>query len=324
MFETPSELWAYMIGAYLFLGGLSGGAYVTGAVADYLSYRSEEKRDAYRMTARWGMLLGFAGLAVGGILLLIHLGIPEHTLYLWLFTNFASWMTIGVWVIVLFVVLALIQVLWLGFGRDRGFSLSIAPLDTIADRTRPASGTRLAIQAVGIVVAIVLIVYTALLLSAVNPVVPMWHPVLLPLLFLASGLSMGICAVAAITAIGKGVEGTGVHEFSLADDVVILGEIAVLAAFLWYLSGQTGAAAMSYERLTQTFALEFWGFVVVIGLLLPLVISAAILLLERRDGFELGGPMGTAAYTAKFGFVIIGGLFLRMAVLFASVNVPLI
>ena len=324
MFESPSELWAYMIGAYLFLGGLSGGAYATGAVADYLSYRNADKRDAYRTTARWGMLIGFAGIAVGGLLLLIHLGIPEHTVYFWLFTNFASWMTIGVWVIVLFVVLALIQMLWLGFGRDRGFALSIGPLDTIADKTRPNAGTRLAIQAVGVVVALVLIVYTALLLSAVNPVVPMWHPVLLPLLFLASGLSMGICAVVGVTAILKGVEGTGVHEFSLADDVVILGEVVVLGAFLWYLSGQTGAAAMSYERLTQTFALEFWGFVVVVGLLLPLVISVAIILLERRDGFELGGLTGRAAYTAKFGFVLIGGLFLRMAVLFASINVPLI
>lgn len=324
MFESPSEMWGVMIGLYLFLGGLSGGAYVTGFAADYLRTRNDSTADAYGMTARWGMVVAFAAIGVGGLILLFHLGAPQNVIYLWLFTNTASWMAIGVWMIVLFVLLALIQALWLGFGRDGGFGIDAGPIDRIADATRPETKTRLAINGIGALVALTLIVYTAFLLSAVTPTVPLWHPILLPLLFLTSGLSMGICATVAVTALRKGVHGTGVHEFSLADDVVILGELGVLAALLWYLSGQTGAAADSYELLTQTFALEFWGIVVVLGLLVPLVISGALLVLERRDGVTIDGGTGTAVYTVKFGLVIIGGLFLRLSVLFASINVPLI
>lgn len=324
MFESPSELWGTLIGTYLFLGGLAGGAYVTGAVADYLSYRNEQRKDAHRMTARWGMVISIGGIAVGGLGLLYHLGEPTNVAYLWLFTQMESWMTLGIWIIALFVLLAVLQALWLGFGEDKGFGLPLRRINAIADFTRPTARERLALNAIGAIVGIVLIVYTALLISDVYPVVPLWHPVLLPLLFLASGLSMGICATVAVTTIRKGVHGTGVHEFSLADDAVILGEIAILAAFLYVLQADGGVALATFERLTGTFAFEFWIGVVVIGLILPLVISGALILANRMDGFSIGGTTEKAAYVTKFGFVIIGGWFLRMAVLFSAINVPII
>lgn len=164
---------------------------------------------------------------------------------------------IGVRVIVLFVVAALLQLVWLGFGRHGGFRLDFGPIDDIVDRTRPSTDTRLALHIVGGALAVTLIVYTALLLSAVAPVVPLWHPVLLPLLFLTSGVSMGISATALVPTLLLGDSDTGVHEFILADDAVILGEIDVLAALLWYLAGAGGAATESYEPLTRTFVLEF-------------------------------------------------------------------
>ncbi|AUX10372.1 polysulfide reductase NrfD [Halalkaliarchaeum desulfuricum] len=324
MFESPGELWGTLIGTYLFLGGLAGGAYVTGAVADYLSYRNEQRSDAYRMTARWGMVISVLGIAVGGLGLLFHLGEPTNVAYFWLFTQMNSWMTIGVWIIAVFVLLAVIQALWLGFGKGTGFGLPFRRINRLADFTRPTTKERLALNAIGAIVGIVLIVYTALLISDVYPVVPLWHPVLLPLLFLASGLSMGICATIAVTAIKKGVHGTGVHEFSLADDVVILSEIAILAVFLYVLQAQGAIGVATFERLTETFAFEFWIGVVVIGLILPLVISGAVILANRMDGFSIGGTTEKAAYVTKFGFVIIGGWFLRMAVLFSAINVPII
>ena len=331
--DSPALFWDWMIGAYLFLGGISGGAYLTGAAADYLRQRSESggvpgfdrtdtKSRAYGLTALGGMVVSFAAISLGGLLLLFHLGEPLNAIELWLFTNIESWMAIGVWVIILFVVAALAQLAWLGFGRDGGFGLDLGPIDEIVDRTRPATDTRLALHIVGGALAVTLIVYTALLLSAVAPVVPLWHPILLPLLFLTSGISMGISATALVPTLLLGVDDTGVHEFSLADDAVILGEIGVLAALLWYLAGAGGTATASYELLTQTFMLEFWGFVVVVGLVLPLLISGTLILLHRR-GTHVDGLVERAAYGSKFGFVLIGGLFLRLSILYAALNVPI-
>lgn len=324
MFESPAELWGTAIGFYLFLGGVSGGSFVTGAAADFLSVRSEKRKEMYQMTARIGMAMSFISIAIGGLILLTHLGEPRNVFEIWLFQNWASWMAIGVWVIVAMVIIAMLQLLWLGFGDWGGFDIKLRRIDWIADLTRPRQYERLALSGVGAVLAVVLVIYTALLLSAVNPVVPAWHPVLLPLLFLASGLSMGIAATVGITALRAGVKDTGVHEFSLADDVIIIAEIVILAAFLMTLSGGGGAAAVTYERLTQTFALEFWGGVVLIGLVLPLVISAVLIAIDKFSNISLSTRVEKTAYVTKFGFVLIGGWFLRMAVLFSAFNVPLI
>ena len=326
MFESPAYLWGTAIGMYLWLGGISGGSFVTGAVADLLSVRTEnEKRQrVYWITARIGMAMSFFSIAVGGLILLFHLGEPANVIYLWLFKNPASWMSIGVWVIIVMVLIALLQLLWLGFGKEGSYNLSLRRIDYLADFTRPRPYERLAISGVGAIMALVLVVYTALLLSEAHSVVPFWDPVLLPLLFLASGLSMGIAATVSITAIREGVEGTGVHEFSLADDVIILAELGVLAVFLFTLSGSTGAAAVSYERLTETYALEFWGGVVVVGLLLPLVLSALLIVIERFTSIHLSHRTKTATYLVKFGFVIIGGWVLRLAVLYSAWNIPII
>lgn len=325
MFENPAELWGTAIGFYLFLGGVSGGAFVTGAAADLLGLRTddEDRKRVFRITARIGMAMSFISIAIGGLVLLLHLGEPANVVYIWLFQNPASWMAIGVWVIIAMVLIAMLQLLWLGFGDEGSYDLTLRRIDYLADFTRPRPYERLALMGVGTILAIVLVVYTALLVSAAHSVVPLWHPILLPLLFLASGLSMGIAATVGITAIREGVEGTGVHEFSLADDAVILGEIVILGAFLYWLSGQSGAAAVSFERLTETFALEFWGGVVIIGLILPLVLSGALILAERLNK-ELSSRLKTGTYLTKFAFVLIGGWFLRMAVLFAAYNEPLI
>ncbi|MCU4717419.1 NrfD/PsrC family molybdoenzyme membrane anchor subunit [Halapricum hydrolyticum] len=329
----PSQFWSLSIGVYLFLGGLAGGAYVTGTVADFLSVRDPSRREGHLATARWGTIMGLVALAIGGPILLFHLGEPLHVIMIWLFTNFDSWMTIGVWVIVLFMVLSALQALWLGFGADRGFEIPITALepvtdiiDTVADLTRPSETLRRGINAFGAVVGLLLIVYTALLLSASSNVVPMWDATWLPPLFLASGLSMGIAATVGVTAVTKGVTDTGVTMFSVADDVIIVAEMVVIYMLLATLvNGNTTAVETQRYLLTEG-NLIFWGGVVALGLLLPLAISVGLLTIEWR--YELhDNPrlerLATAGYTAKFGFVIFGGLMLRLTIIYAALNVPL-
>ncbi|MEF8825212.1 MAG: NrfD/PsrC family molybdoenzyme membrane anchor subunit [Halapricum sp.] len=329
----PSEFWSLSIGVYLFLGGLAGGAYVTGTAADFLSVRDPSRREGYLATARWGTVMGLVALVIGGPILLFHLGEPLHVIMLWLFTNFDSWMTIGVWVIVLFMMLSALQALWLGFGAGRGFEIPIGGLepitdliDTVADLTRPSETLRRGINAFGAVAGLLLIVYTALLLSASSEVVPMWDATWLPPLFLASGLSMGIAATVGVTAVTKGVTDTGVTIFSVADDVIILAEIVVLYALVSTLASGGPTAVETENYLMTEGSLIFGVGVIGLGLVLPLVLSGGLLALEWRYDLHENTrlqQLATAGYTAKFGFVIFGGLMLRLTIIYAALNVPI-
>ncbi|MFP4530702.1 MAG: NrfD/PsrC family molybdoenzyme membrane anchor subunit [Halodesulfurarchaeum sp.] len=323
----PAEFWGIAIGVYLFLGGLAGGAYVAGAVADLLSTRQPERQESYFQTARWAMVIAVGAISIGGLLLLAHLGEPLNVLKFWLFTNSQSWMTIGIWVIILFTVLAALQALWLGFGRENGFPVDFGPIDWIAKVTRPSEGIRRAITAFGVVVGVLLAVYTALLISAAGHTVPLWNETWLPLLFLTSSLSIGIAAVFGVTILTQGFLDTGVQEFSLADDVIILAELGVLAILMWTLKNGGPTAVETFQYIMNDGWLLFWGGVVGVGLVGPLVLSGILLGIEGRCDLHRNTLMcrrATNISSVKFGMVVIGGLFLRLTIILGALNVPII
>jgi protein NrfD len=323
----PSEFWGISIGVYLFLGGLAGGAYVSGAVADLLSKRHPDRQQSYFQTARWSMVIAVLSISVGGLLLLFHLGEPLNVIKFWLFTNLQSWMTIGIWVIVLFTVLAALQALWLGFGRENGFPVNIGPIDTLAMVTRPSEGIRRAITAVGIVVGVLLAVYTALLLSATGNVIPLWNETWLPLLFLTSSLSIGIAAVFGVTVVTQGFLDTGVQEFSLADDVVILAELGTLAMLMFTLQNGGPTAVETFQYIMNDGWILFWVGVVGVGMVLPLALSGVLLGIEGRCDLQKNTFMcrwATSICALKFGLVVVGGLMLRLMIILGALNVPII
>jgi protein NrfD len=323
----PSEFWGLSIGIYLFLGGLAGGAYVAGAVADLLSARHPDRRESYFATARWSMVIAVVAIAVGGLLLLSHLGEPMNVLKFWLFTNLQSWMTIGIWVIILFTLLAAVQALWLGFGREDGFPVSFGPIDTLARVTRPSEGVRRAITVVGIAVGVLLAVYTALLISAAGHTVPLWNETWLPLLFLTSSLSIGIAAVFGVTVLTQGFLDTGVQEFSMADDVIILAELGVLGVLMWTLQNGGPTAVETFQYIMNDGWLLFWGGVVGVGLVGPLILSGVLLGIEGRCDLHKNTIMcrrATSICAVKFGMVVVGGLLLRLMIIFGALNIPII
>lgn len=333
MYDSPAVYWDWAVGLYLFFGALAGGAYVTGAVADYLRYRNPSApqsrstvrtlltADGHATIARAGLgVSALASIAVGVVLLGVHLGQPRAALPVWRFTNTDSWMAIGVWIITAFVAVLLVQTASVGY-RDLGVRIG-GPIDRAADRILPTPRTRLALHTIGVVLAVALLTYTALLLGAVQPVVPMWHSTLLPVLFIVSGLSIGIGGTL-LGVLSRKDAGPSVYTFSLADDVLLVIELAVIGALLVSLANGGAVARQSYEILTETFVLEFWVLVVVGGVLLPLVLSV-VLLLGHRTGLKLPTARTRAVYTAKFGLVVTGGLFLRLSLLYAAVNVPIV
>lgn len=352
VFWDPSVHWGIQIAIYLFLGGLAGGSYITGYVADLTSNRTDERTEyvARRETARWGMYLSVVSIAFGGIALILHLGQPLRALkFPILFSNFGSWMVIGTWVIVIFSVWAVFQAFWYTFGEEAagetGTSLSwrrllskyvrrdvgasgrsplVWYIDRVADLTRPPRKIWLAFGAIGVVLSLILVPYTAMLLSAVETI-PLWNRTFLPLIFLMSGLSTGIAASTGLTIVFEGLSET-IHQYSLADDVIIVIELIVLGALVASLSQSGFAGRVSVYLLNGQYMPIFWIAIIGLGLVLPVIISLAITLICHPGGFESLSDdvhdMVHAGMVVKYALVIQGGFFLRFIVLLAAVQLP--
>ena len=94
MLKVPG--WEMSIVWYFFLGGIAGGAYFTGAIADNFGSR----RDA--TVARIGYLLALPLVLVCGVLLIVDLGVPVRFLNMLLHFKFWDPMSIGAWAVGVF------------------------------------------------------------------------------------------------------------------------------------------------------------------------------------------------------------------------------
>ena len=365
MMDSPDGLlwltqqeYGWYIAAYLFFSGLAGGAYLTSFGADLFGWCAgdEATEQSMRSITQWGVILSLGAIAAGMFFLLFfHLGAPLRAmLFPVLFVNFDSWLVIGTWIIVLFSIVAVLQALWLLWDSHRqtmaggvregltGTSAfprrvtvwietrSRVPIDTwlvrLAARTNPGQMGRLTVSGVGSALALGMVAYTGLKLGYVSATVPLWDGTLLPFLFLASALSIGLAATMGATALFEGIHGTKVTTFSIADDVIILGEVLVLVLLLATLSAGGPGAVAAFELLTVEYGLLFWGGVVTIGLALPLVLSVALIAVERRVDIHASERLTRlirGAYTMKFGFVVLGGVALRYLIIAAAYNAPL-
>ncbi len=339
--------YGWYIAAYLFFSGLAGGAYLTGFVADLFGRRAADAttRRSMRAISQWGVVLALGAVGAGMVhLLVFHLGAPLRALlFPILFVNFGSWLVIGTWIIVGFSVVAALQALWLLWGAEpvgrSSFPRAISrwiegrsgvPVDTwlarLADWTAPGRRGRLAVSAVGSALAVGMVAYTGLKLGYVSTTVPLWDGTVLPFLFLASALSIGLAATIGATALFEGVHDTRITAFSVADDAIILGEILVLALLLTTLASGGPGAVAAFELLTVEYGLVFWGGVVTVGLALPLALSVGLIAIERRvdvSSSERLTRFVRGVYTVKFGFVVLGGIALRYLVIAAAYNAPL-
>ena len=326
--------WDVFVAVYLFLGGVSGGAYVAASIAEAVAGRSECR--GYEHVNRWGLLTAFVAIAVGSITLLLHLSGPllRAVTFPVSFTNWSSWMAIGTWVIVLFSLLVTVRLLWATFGAEATDDPSGLPrrplaklgiedlLDRLADTTRPSGMLDVGVRLVGFGLAVLVVVYTGLLLGEVGWNVPLWDPRLLPLLFLASAVSAGTATVVLITQLTSDIDTHLVHQFSLFDDAVITVEIIILGVLLYTLATGGLAATETYATLTGTYGFLLWVGVIGLGLVAPLTISGAQQAVELvRDKNVL---MTKRVCSMKFGLVILGSMLLRFLVVTAAVKQPIL
>jgi formate-dependent nitrite reductase membrane component NrfD len=185
-------------------------------------------------------------------------------------------MSIGAWAVGVFGLFAFVSSV---------LSLSSAP-ERAALRRR--------IGLVGIVFGFFLASYTGVLLSATA--LPFWSEArLLGALFLASGASTGMAAVSLILFLMGARAGEGWGKVKRADRYSLIIEIVILALFLALL----GTAAR--PLLSGHLAPLFWGGLVGLGLIVPLVL-------------DLTGALGRPAAALSAVLVLAGGFVLRYVV----------
>ena len=287
--------WGGPIWLYLWLAGMAGGAYFAAFLADRFMGGTQ------KALLRLATYVGLPFAVIGVLLLIVDLGVPIRFWHLLTQFDLVSAMSIGTWILFVWVAAAVIMgILW---NADRFISIEGA---------RPAFALITNVLSwIAFIFAALLMTYTGVLLASSNQ--PLWAgTVLLPCLFVASAVSTGVAAVL-ITAIvrrDQTISRGTIARLAEADAVVIVIEMAILIGFaIWLGVSAMGGAAEGLKILTiGALAPAFWVGVVLLALLIPLGLEL------RNWGKEIRGRATWLAVVVPSVCVLLGGLTLRAVI----------
>jgi len=307
--------WGAPIYIYLWMAGMAGGAYFAAFLAERFSGIVDKK------LLRLATYLGIPLAIIGVLLLVVDLGQP---LRFWhLFTQFKviSPMSMGTWVLLLWVGIAVVMVI-LWWVANRLTEQTARSLRRLIDIGAWAN----------LVLAVLLIAYTGVLLSVSNQ--PLWSStILVPFLFVVSAVSTGVAllilAALSANAISKGnlaelkiaisqlfgsadwaIPSRTVARLAEADVIVILIELVALVGYAIWLavSSMAGASEALGLLTTGVLAAPFWVGVVLLALLIPLGLEIA------NWGKEIETRGVRSAIIVSSTCIILGGLILRAVI----------
>ncbi len=313
--------WGILIVNYLFVAGLSAGAFAISSFATYLG------GPHFRRVAQIGALIAPWPVMLGVGLLVLDLGRPLAFWHLFLTVQYTSPMSIGTWLLTVFVLLSLVYAaLWVPAPLDNLLRLPTRREDlshfTLWMPLAPSFLRRLRaiVAALGFPLSLGVGIYTGILLGAI-PSRPFWNTPMVAQLFLFSAMSTGTAAVLILTALigsRRHDELEGERRLLISTDMVLIVlEIFMLIPFLLHHALSTWSSATSISLiLGGEYTLPFWLGVILLGILLPLVI----------EGYELfpvilkeGAARYSLALSATSGvLVLVGGFILRFVFVYAG------
>jgi len=315
-------IWEWPLAVYLWIAGIAGGAYFAGFMLSRL------RKGRYDLLPKVAMFMGVPMVLLGSLLLVLDLGQQLRAWHLFfrvqpprLLLLFSSPMSVGGWILLAYAIvgIAMIALWWVGSFEPEELRLSV--LSGLGMLIRPLAPLVRVLSWVALVLAVLLISYTGVLLSATNQA--LWAGILLlPALFVASAISTGMALLVLIVATGFGrvldilfggegepIPGEVLRSMSRTSIVLGILELVVLVGFVvWLAAFSTPAAAAAVSvLLTGPMSFLFWAGVVLIGLLVPLALELTHATTGRE--YVLGAALVLPA------LVLLGGLFLRLVVL---------
>jgi len=296
-------IWGWEIPVYLFLGGLTAGLMILGAL---LALRRRDERPS--RWARWLPFLSPVMLSMGMLALFLDLDFKLHVLRFYLAFRPLSPMSWGSWILIAIYPATILaglsglddrEIGWLG----RTSLVRSLRLGGLLERAHAWSkGRATALAWVNVVLGVGLGAYTGLLLGTLAARA-VWSSTILGPLFLVSGLSTGAAFMMLLPLTDAE------HQRLRLWDVGAIGtELALLGLFLLDLGvsgGERGREA-AWLFVGGSYTGAFWALVVLGGLAVPLGIE----LLESRRKLR---PTVMAPL-----LVLLGGLSLRWILVLAG------
>ena len=281
-------IWEFPISLYLFLGGLSAGILLFSAIVHLM-----KKDDEFIGASRWTPIVVPFALIIGLLALVLDLSNPFYSWRLYTTIRIESPMSWGAWVLL---IVTPLSILWALTDLRKLFpKLSYNKIPFIYKVEAFAIKYKKEMAMALIPLTIILGIYTGILLSAFNAR-PLWNNAILGPLFLVSGLS-----TAAATIILFAKSGKERHLFSKIDIVLIIIEIGlIIHLIMGYYAGNEMQIEAVKILIGGDLTTVFFGFLVVLGLLVPLAL----------EFFELMGFKVPVIIPAIL--VLVGGLVFRI------------
>lgn len=287
-------VWDWMIALYLFLAGMGAGAFVLSGITGMAKTPCPKIKLI-------GFIAGPVCVAVGTLLLVVdaHAGLMNPLRFFYLITNLSSVMAWGVIILSLFIVVSAVAAILLIVKKKTPRALDIA----------------------GMVLGACVAAYTGVLLGDASVAFPLWHPLVLPILFLVSAASTGF-ALVLIVAHFKAHDELGNVAFTAKTAVVLPAlEALLVVALLGTVSMAGGSAAPAATSsvgalLTGGYAPLFWVGFIAIGLALPIAQA-----LDRNAKAKKGADQAVGFALAGEAGVLIGGFLLRYLIVMAALPV---
>ncbi len=291
--DPSLEIWHWPISVYLFLGGLAAGLLFFAALITILGKDKE-----YPTAVKYAAIIAPIALVIGLLALFYDL---THKIYFWrLYTTvrLESPMSWGAWVLMFITPLSM---LWVFSYYSELFPKWNLKFDFLKKFEKFLIANRMYMAYALIPLTIVLGVYTGILLSAFNAR-PLWNNAILGPLFLVSGLSTGAATIILLSKTKKEK-----HLFGKIDLGLIIIELALIVHMIMgFYAGPEVQMEAIHLLIGGEFTVAFFGFVVILGLLIP-----AIMELIELIGYKL--PAAIPAI-----LVIIGGLVFRFVMVEAG------
>ncbi|MCU0453592.1 MAG: polysulfide reductase NrfD [Bacteroidetes bacterium] len=293
LIDPTLAIWGWEIPVYLFIGGLVAGFMI---IAGYFTFRGHHKHSDF--SNFYLPHLSLVLLSLGMFALFLDL---EHKLYVWrLYLAFevTSPMSWGAWILILVFPTLLVNAL---VSIPKPFRNRIPIFDRISAfiAERPMLAKNIGVF--NMIVGAVLGMYTGILLSSLGAR-PLWSSSMLWVLFLTSGLSSAAALVHLIS-----TDKTERVLLAKADNGFLIFELLVFVLFFIGLITSTQAHRHAATLLlTGPYAAAFWVFVILLGIVVPLMIQ--LLAVNQKIKHTAIAPI----------MVIAGGIALRFVIVYAG------
>lgn len=320
--------WGLPVILYLFLAGLGAGAVTVSA--SVLLRSGDYHGGSFFKLARYGALIGPIPVILGTCFIIFELGRWDRAFNLFKVINLSP-MSIGSWLLVLFIFFSLIYAIL--------FLPSFLPrFAWLSKRLMPVMH---ALSWLNVPLGIGVAVYTGILLGAM-PSRPLWNSPILALLFLVSALSTGIAMIilaqiifhrkdptveaerrirsrreATLLRPGRRIYEIG-YLLTASDALLIGSELIVIFLFVMFAHLTVGNLkyAMAIILPGGEMAAMFWVWVVLIGMLIPVLMEMVYVIPKVVYQREFRIHEGSEILISVA--VLVGGFMLRYIIVIAG------